>query len=240
MKKREDPRKNIRNMIAENDLEHLLMKAGEIHGHYCSYVAYGVRAVCTAFRKLGIAESTGMEKIMAVVECNNCFADGIQAISGCTFGNNAMIYKDLGKTAVTFYRREDDSGVRVMVNPPDEHSDEDPVYKEAMELFDRGVKKREKLTPEEYSRMNELWTQMSFGVLEKDEKDIFIVQDVVPEGLEYAPIFDSATCSKCGEQAMETRTRLHEGSPVCIRCIGEDYWMVAGRGIHPVKGKSAV
>jgi formylmethanofuran dehydrogenase subunit E len=177
---------------------------------------------------------------MAIVECNNCFADGIQAISGCTFGNNAMIYKDLGKTAVTFYRREDDSGVRFMVNPPDEHSDEDPVYKEAMELFDRGVKKREKLTPEEYSRMNELWTQMSFGVLEKDEKDIFIVQDVVPEGLEYAPIFDSATCSKCGEQAMETRTRLHEGSPVCIRCIGEDYWMVAGRGIHPVKGKSAV
>ena len=237
MKERKDPREAIRKMIADNDLEHLLMKAGEIHGHYCSYVAYGVRAVCTGFRELGIAESAGMEKIMAVVECNNCFADGIQGISGCTFGNNAMIYKDLGKTAVTFYEREKDTGIRIIVNPPDEHAENDPVYKEAMELFDRGVKRREKLTPEERDRMNMLWTEMSFGVLEKPEQKIFSVKTVTPDRIEYAPIFASETCRQCGEQAMETRMRMHEHEPVCIHCTGDEYWMVAGRGIHPVKGR---
>ncbi|MCL4502615.1 MAG: FmdE family protein [Deltaproteobacteria bacterium] len=39
--------------------------------------------------------------MVAIVECNNCFTDGIQAVTGCTFGNNALIFQDLGKTAVT-------------------------------------------------------------------------------------------------------------------------------------------
>ena len=237
MKEHKDPREAIRKMVADNDLNGLLEKAGEIHGHYCSYVAYGVRAVCTAFRELDIAESTGMEHVMAVVECNNCFVDGIQAISGCTIGNNAMIYKDLGKTAATFYKRDADTGVRVVVNPPDEHSEEDPVYREAMELFDKSVKRREKLSSEEGRRMNMLWTQMSFGVLEKPEKEIFTIQTVTPDKIAYAPIFASETCSKCGEQVMETRMGLREQEPVCISCAGRGYWMVAGHGIHPAEGR---
>src|SRR5664280_2902492 len=51
-------------------------------------------------------ENTGMEEVVAIVECNNCFTDGIQVVTGCTFGNNALIYKDLSKTAVTVARRE--------------------------------------------------------------------------------------------------------------------------------------
>jgi len=31
-----------------------------------------------------------MENLMAVVEINTCFADGVQAVSGCTLGNNAL------------------------------------------------------------------------------------------------------------------------------------------------------
>lgn len=236
MAERKDPRETIRSMIADNNLEQLLIQAGGIHGHYCSYLAYGVRAVCTAFRELEIAESSGMEKVMAIVECNNCFVDGIQGISGCTFGNNALIYKDLGRTAVMFYERGSDTGIRITVKPPEEHSAGDPVYAEAMELFDRAVKRREQLEPGERKRMNELWTEMSFGILEKDEQEIFTVQNAEPDTVEYAPIFASAVCSQCGEQAMETRMRLHEEEPVCIRCSGDDYWIVAGRGIHPVKG----
>ena len=50
------------------------------------------------------------------METNNCFTDGIQYISGCTLGNNALIYRDYGKTAVTFTRR-DGQGLRISVRP---------------------------------------------------------------------------------------------------------------------------
>ncbi|MDP8218022.1 MAG: FmdE family protein [Candidatus Theseobacter exili] len=237
MKNKQDPRKVIKKLLAKGNLEKLLEKAAEIHGHYCSYLALGVKATYIAFKKMGITESTGMEKLLAIVECNNCFVDGIQAISGCTLGNNALIYKDLGKTAVTFIKRKEGKAIRVIVKYSEDEMKKDPDAEEAMALFDRAVKKREELTPQERERMRELWTKMSFAVLSKSEDDVFDIKNVKPEILEYAPIFDSIKCSMCGENVMETRIRMKENKPVCIHCAGEEYWMVAGRGIHPVTGK---
>ena len=234
MENKKDPRREIKELLAKGDLEKLLDKAGEIHGHYCSHVALGVRATYAAFRELGIIESTGMEEIMVVVECNNCFVDGIQAISGCTLGNNALIYKDLGKTAATFIKRKEDKAVRVVVKYDPEKMRQDPQAKEAMNLFDRAVKKRENLAPKERERMMELWTKMSFDILKRPEGEVFDIKSIKPQNLEYAPIFESIKCSDCQESVMESRIRMKEAKPVCISCAGDEYWMVAGRGIHPV------
>jgi formylmethanofuran dehydrogenase subunit E len=235
MENRKDPRKAIKELLAKGDLEKLLDKAAEIHGHYCSHVALGVRATYAVFRELGIIESTGMEEILAIVECNNCFVDGIQAVSGCTLGNNALIYKDLGKTAATFIKRKDGKAVRVIVKYDPEKMRQDPETEEAMALFDRAVKKREKLAPGEKERMMELWTRMSFAVLKKPEGEVFDIKAIEPEDIAYAPIFDSIKCSVCGEGVMETRIRMKEGKPACIPCASDEYWMVTGRGIHPVE-----
>jgi formylmethanofuran dehydrogenase subunit E len=237
MENKKEPREAIKKLLAEGNLEKLLEKAAEIHGHYCSYMALGVRATYVAFKKLGIVESTGMEEILAIVECNNCFVDGIQAISGCTLGNNALIYKDLGKTAVTFIRRKENKAIRVVVKYSGDEMKKNPDTEEAMALFDKAVKKREKLTSKERKHMKELWTVMSFQVLEKPEKEIFEIKKVKPEKIEYAPIFESIQCSVCGENVMETRIRIKENKPVCISCAGDEYWMVAGSGIHPVGRK---
>ncbi|MBN2121255.1 MAG: formylmethanofuran dehydrogenase [Candidatus Omnitrophica bacterium] len=234
MKSKKDPRREIKELLAKGDLEKLLDKAAEIHGHYCSHVALGVRATYAAFRGLGIAESTGMEEILAIVECNNCFVDGIQAISGCTLGNNALIYKDLGKTAVTFINRKEKKAVRVIAKYDPDDMDKDPEGKEAMELFDRAVKKREKLAFKERERMMELWTKLSFAILKKPENAVLDVKKVKPLVMEYAPIFESIRCSVCGEDAVETRIGMKEKNPVCLECAGDTYWIVAGRGIHPV------
>ena len=234
MKNRKDPRREIKELLAKSDLEKLLDKAAEIHGHYCSHVALGVRATYVAFRELGIIESTGMEEILAVVECNNCFVDGVQAISGCTLGNNALIYKDLGKTAVTFIKRNEGKAVRIVAKYDPEKMEKDPGAKEAMALFDRAVKKREKLAPREKEQMMELWTKLSFAILKKPEDEVFTVKIVRPEVMEYAPIFESIKCSVCGEDVMETRIGMKEKKPICLSCSGDNYWVVAGRGIHPV------
>jgi len=223
-------------LISEGDLPGLLNRAAEIHGHYCPGLALGVKASYAACKRLDIAHSDGMEKIMAVVECNNCFVDGIQAISGCTLGNNALIYKDFGKTAVTFYRRGDKTGLRIVVNGSSRGQGEgDQREQEGRKLFDKAVKKREELNPEESRRFKELWGEATYRVLERPEDELFEIETVDAPQIEYAPMFNSIQCSLCGEKVMETRLRMKDDEPVCIACAGDDYWMVAGRGIHPTK-----
>ena len=93
---RRHPRRILQKLLLSGNIEQLLELAGMLHGHYCPGLTLGVKAVEAAFGRLGITDNTGMEEIMAVIEGNSCMADGIQFASGCTLGNNALAYKDLG------------------------------------------------------------------------------------------------------------------------------------------------
>ena len=231
-----DPRTRIRNLMADNDRDALLRRAGEIHGHYCPFLGFGVNAACTGLAHLGVLDSTGMEEIMAVVDCNSCFVDGIQAVSGCTFGNNAIIYRDLGKTAVIFYRRGDDTGIRLSVNRDAVRHPTEKDREDAEHLFTRAVRERQPLTDDESKRFRHLWQQASFLAVQLPPEEAFTISEVDVPAVPYAPIFDSVTCSICGESIMETRACISDGNPACRACADAEYWILAGRGIHPAHG----
>jgi len=221
-------RAEIEEMIRRGDLKGLLRKTGELHGHHCPFSAYGVKAGYIAMREIGM-NHTGMEEIIAIVETNNCFSDGVQVVTGCSFGNNALIYKDLGKTAVTVARR-DGEAIRIALKPEFVESRRD-VYSEAYELFDKIVVRREQASPEERERMMELFSEMSFKELEVPEEEMFKIERKRIEVPEYAPIFASVRCAICGEAVMETRARVKDGKFVCIECAGDEYYVLTGAGI---------
>ena len=95
-----NPRQEIEKAIAVGDLPKLLKMSGMLHGHFCPFSAIGVKAAARAMKELSV-RSTGMEEVIAIVETNNCFSDGVQFVTSCSFGNNALIYRDYGKTAFT-------------------------------------------------------------------------------------------------------------------------------------------
>lgn len=226
-----DPREEIKGLLREGDLRTVLIRSAALHGHYCAGLAFGVKAGYAGLRRLGF-ENTGMEELVAVLECNNCFADGVQFSTGCSFGNNALIYKDLGKTAVTVLSRRTNSAVRVALRPNLwESEDASEREKEARDLFTRVVKERQD-DAQARKRMRELFQELSFETVEKDEEALFRIADVPAEFPEYAPIFDSATCSVCGEEFMETRGALRKGEPVCLTCAKADCFAVLGRGVR--------
>jgi len=229
----QNPRREIQQMIRRGDLEGLLVKAGELHGHFCPYLALGVRAGYTALQALGIEQSTGMEEVLAIVETNNCFSDGIQMVTGCTFANNALIYRDLGKTAVTVAKR-DGTAIRIAVRA--EWGDTfDARYPEAHTLFDKIVVNREEATQAEHERLMQLWTESSFDQLRLPEEEVFDVKPVKIEVPPFAPIFASVRCSVCGESVMETRARVKDGKPVCINCASAEHYVLDGSGISMKK-----
>jgi formylmethanofuran dehydrogenase subunit E len=220
------PRTIIEEKIAAGDVKWLLTRAGELHGHYCPGLAFGVRAGYRAAVEMGM-QSTGMEEVIAIVETNSCFSDGIQMITGCTFGNNAMIFRDLGKIAVTLAKRNGE-GVRVMlITSRDFLAKREP---EATEMFQKVIVRREG-SVEDRKILMRLWTRAGFNILDVPDDQLFKVEKVNIDIPGYAKIHESAVCAVCGESVMSTRSRNRDGRSLCLVCAAEPLYELNGNGI---------
>jgi formylmethanofuran dehydrogenase subunit E len=225
-------RAEIQNLIASNNLNVLLEKSAQMHGHYCPGLAMGVMAATYAMNTME-AESHGMEDLLAITETNNCFSDGVQFVTGCTFGNNALIFKDFGKTAFTLSKR-DGKGIRVSSKPesqqvireafPEFHN----LYKKVVEDQDHSAKM--------VTAYRKASLDRAFGTLTLDFSKLFDVHNVIVEIPGYAKIHDSVICSVCKESVMKTRALSKvEGDYKCLSCGGSEFNMLDGNGIHIIK-----
>jgi len=210
----------------------LIEKARLFHGHVCPFLVLGLRASEIAMKKLGLERlgvvGTVREDVLAIVEVNNCFADGVQVATGCTFGNNSLVYIDLGKNALTLLKRGEGRGIRVYIDA--EELKKKYFSKEVHELFEKVVVRREG-SEEEIHKLQKLWEEIGYMMAEMPE-DEFIIHEVELVGeLERAPIFESIRCSKCGELVMSTRVVYVGGEPLCLACAGRTINAVVGRGI---------
>jgi formylmethanofuran dehydrogenase subunit E len=228
-----EARKAIEAMIRSGDLEGLLRQAEAIHGHLCPFVSLGVKAGQYAMKHLDLHHS-GMEEVVAIVECNNCFTDGIQVVTGCTFGNNALIYKDLGKTAVTVARRDDGAAVRLVVQP-DYRERLFEKYPAAGPLFEKVVVKRE-ATHEDLHRFQHVWEGMAKRELAVPLEEQLTIQTMTIELPAFARIFASVICQNCGEAVMEPKARVQNGQPICLACAGGEFGLLTGQGISCGRG----
>jgi len=225
---KENPRQEIEDAIDAGDLNRLLKMNGMLHGHFCPFSAIGVKAAARAVRELGV-RSTGMEEVVAIVETNNCFSDGIQFVTGCSFGNNALIYRDFGKTAFTLAKRSGE-GIRISVRADRVTEERSP---EATELWEKVVVKRSG-NEADNKRLNELWKEMAFRILELTDEEVFDIKKVTVDVPAYARIFTSVKCSVCGENVMEPRARMKDGKHICLACSNQEYYQLAGDGISTV------
>ncbi len=231
------PRAEVIKMVKTSELERLLALAGVLHGHYCPGLALGVAASVHGLAALARARgieiskllvSEGMEELISIIEINSCFADGVQFVSGCTFGNNALVYKDLGKNAVTFALRSG-SGVRVVQKPevPQLIMDLDSCY---TELFTEVVVKHNR-DPERLKAFKQSSRKVSSAVLGLPAEKLFTIREDKPVLPDYAPIWSSLVCVACGEQIAGGKAAVVE-PPVCRTCADNSYGMIDGRGIH--------
>ncbi len=230
---KQNPRRDFIQAIRHKDAARCLVKTAEIHGHFCPGSALGVMASLSGLQQLsgdGSFSSDGLENLMAIVEINACFADGIQAVSGCTLGNNALVYRDLGRMAVTFAIRGKETGVRVRVRP-DFRTHIDRAVPEFYPLLEKVIKNREGSHVEE-AAFKEKGRDAAFAIIRLPSEQLLIAERVRPELPEYAPITESVVCRACGETIMATKM-VQDGKKagLCYMCAGGPYQQVEGRGI---------
>ncbi len=218
-----NPRREIVNDILRNDLESLLIKSAALHGHYCPGVALGVMAATKAMQMMR-EQGDGMEDLLAITETNNCFSDGIQFVTGCTFGNNALIFKDFGKTAFTFTRR-DGMGIRISTR-----TDSKEYMRQAHPLFSdsfQKVVKEQNHAEKEILQFKKHGRDRAFATLSLDFDKLFTIENVEVKIPDYAPSHDSIICKKCGESTMSTRVI----DDLCLPCSGRNLNELNGHGI---------
>lgn len=220
-----NPRKEIADLIAEGNTEELLLKSGLIHGHFCPGLSQGVMAA--AYGMKSFMDSDGMEDIVAIPEINSCFVDGIQFVSGCTIGNNALIYRDMGKTAVTFTKRGSNKGIRIVAKR-DYFEKINKTAEGFGDLLNEVVNKNNR-DPKMLKSFKETARFASFEMLKWDFDELYYVQEVVPELPTHAKIVESFTCDSCGESGMTTRRTA--GTDICYRCSKISVQQLDGTGI---------
>ncbi len=270
-----NPRIAIQKHIMAGDTEKLLILAAQIHGHYCPGLAMGVMAAVHAMKELQsgnhypngnqtsidssgndgpctFTDSDGLEDLLAIVETNNCFSDGVQLVTGCSFGNNSLIYHDLGKTAFTLTRR-DGNGIRV-ISRPDSQSYIRSAFPDFNERYKRVVSDQVR-DESEVAAYKKSGVERSFGTLSLDFERIFDTKRVTVSIPDYAPTYESEMCAHCGESVMSLRTMDTDMSinektgstsfatpekglsstrkpKLCLRCAGAPFSVLDGHGIR--------
>ncbi len=234
---KDNPRASILQALKSRDMKGSLLKSGALHGHYCPGLAYGVIASHYGLEKLAERSKQsldsyhrdgGLEELIAIIEINSCFADGIQYVSGATLGNNGLILKEFGKTAVTFTKR-DGKGVRLLLKPEvkDILAQVAPDFNPLFEKVIVGHNRDEELK----AQYRAVAKQAGFALIEVDPSAIFTVEEVEVDIPSYAPIRASEICSICGERVMGGKMSS-EDPTACRSCMKDVYDMLDGTGIH--------
>ena len=242
-------RQAVEQMIRSRDLEGLLRQAEGFHGHRCPMVALGVKAGQYALSYLyppdpshdhdhghghghghGHSHGPGPGAVVAVLEGNGCFTDGIQLVTGATLGNGGLVMKDLGKAAVTVARRHDGAAVRLAVRA-DFREGMLARYPAAAPLFEK-VMVRQQATHEERHRFQHLWEAIARRELEVPLNEQFVVKTLSIQVPDTSRNQEIMVCSRCGEGVLATRAKFQDGAPLCPACAGEAYYLLSGRGIE--------
>ena len=199
--------------VAETFDQKAIDEVVRFHGHQCPGLAIGIQAGRLALREIG--SHSPDEEVVAVVETDMCAVDGIQYLTGCTFGKGNLIHRNWGKNAYTFFRRSDGKAVRIAPKARTWMSPEQQELQARVRAGDG--------TQADEARLRELREEWTHHILNAPLDDLFTVTEVHEEVPHRARLHASVDCGECGESVMETRIRKLGGRDLCIPCWEKAY-----------------
>ncbi len=184
-----------------------------LHGHKCPAMPMGLRAGAIAMNKLGV-ERAKDGQLVALVElgenhCAHCMADGVQMITGCTFGKGNIKQLGYGKFGLTLVDKATGRAVRVVPRAEGQMAvKQTPFFKEYRE---KGVPASQ--VPDEVVQ------PLVDRVMNAPAEEMYRITEIEHFDLDELPHpFDSFVCERCGDMVVTSYGRIHGDRHVCIPC----------------------
>lgn len=188
----------------------------KFHGHKCPAMPNGLRVGSAAMNALGV-ERTGDSALHAILDladnhCATCFADGIQVITGCTFGKGNIEKTNKGKWALTLIDKKTNRAVRVTPTA------EAMLANKKTEFFKDYREKGVPPTQVPDTVVEPLVVKVMNAPAEMIMKasEVFEYQWKQP-----AHSFNSFVCEECGEMTVMEYGRIKGDKKVCIDCASK-------------------
>ncbi len=190
------------------------LAAGQhFHGHKCPAMPMGLRVGAEAMNTLGVGRAQDGQ-LLALVEigddhCATCFADGVQMITGCTFGKGTIKKLHYGKWGVTLVDVQ--TGRSVRVSPKAEAM----LANKQTEFF---TAYREKGIPASQVP-DEVVQPLVERVMGAPAEKLLTVSEIGSYDVPHKPhSFAGFVCDRCGEMTVEGYGRPLGNQSVCQPC----------------------
>jgi len=186
----------------------------KFHGHKCPAMPNGLRVAEAAMNKLGV-DRTGDSFLHAIIElgdnhCATCFADGVQVITGCTFGKGNISKSHKGKWGLTLIDKRTNRAVRVVPKAEAMMATKTtPFFKDYRE---KGIPPTQ--VPDE------IVEPLVYKVMNAPSEMIMTISDVYDyKWTEPKHSFESVVCDSCGEMVIIEHTKVKDGKTLCKDCV---------------------
>jgi formylmethanofuran dehydrogenase subunit E len=185
-------------------VEAALARLVPLHDHLCPRQVLGVRIGLHAAALLGVAVPQAGKRLVAFVETDGCFADGVTAATGCSLGHRTMRLVDHGKAAAVLLDTETGRAVRVW---PHEQA---RVWAAAFVPN----------APDRWHAQLAGYRVMPVETLLRSAR----VRVAAPPGRGPVHPPPRVACRLCGEEVMDGLELTIGGRVLCRACAGERYW----------------
>lgn len=193
---------------------HQFLEAGQqFHGHKCPAMPMGLRVGATAMNALGV-ERAHDGQLVALVEigenhCATCFADGVQMITGCTFGKGNIHRLHQGKWGLTLIEKA--TGRAVRVTPKAEAMQANKETSFFKDYREKGIPASK--VPDEV--VDPLVTK----VMGAPEEALLTLGEIYQrDWKDPKHSFSGFVCDECHEMVVEGYGRIAGDKKVCIPC----------------------
>lgn len=187
-----------------NELQKILDFSSARHTHLCPRQVLGARIGLAGAAALGLELPRKDKRLLIIIETDGCFADGIEAATGCTVGHRTLRTEDYGKIAATFVDTKTEQALRLAPRPD--------VRQRAYAY-----------TPGE---SRHYFAQLQ-GYQSMPDSELLTIQPIfltttVKEIVSRAVM--RVTCETCGEEIINEREVILDGHVFCHTCALGGYY----------------
>ncbi|MDI6696065.1 MAG: FmdE family protein [Anaerolineales bacterium] len=188
-------------------LDEVLKITAARHSHLCPRQVLGGRIGLAGVEALGLEAPRRDKRLLIIMETDGCFADGVEAATGCTIGRRTLRVEDYGKIAATFVDVK--LGKAIRISP-------------RLDIRQRA----NQYAPEE---KRHYFAQLTAYQLMPDVQ-LLSIQEVrltTPIEALISRAGVRVNCEMCGEEIINEREIMQDGIILCKACVGKAYYQVA-------------